>query len=458
MASAAGVAPMSPVILAGVFAPGAVLAAAALAWAMFGAPWAIAILVVGNLLVIGYHLRQLDRLHRWAQGPVEAGVPDARGPWEAPLAALHRRSKGRTAYQRGLSHTIERFRSAADAIPDGLVLLDAHDRVRWANRRAAAHLGLDLARDLARPIGNLVRQPAVVRYLESSDWSEPVVVESQREPGTTLSIQVVPFGDEEKLLISRDVTALESVARMRRDFIANVSHELKTPLTVVRGFLETLQDLSVSARQKARYLELMQQQTHSMQRLVDDLLTLSSLESQGSDLAEACFDMVPLVEEIAADGRVLSAGAHTIAVDAATPARVTGSPDELRSAFANLVSNAVRYTPDGGRIRITWHVEDDGTGVFDITDTGIGISAEHIPRLTERFYRIDRGRSRATGGTGLGLAIVKHILLRHQAELRITSEAGKGSTFAARLPPARVERGALEDRSILAWAADGKSS
>ncbi|MEP7208044.1 MAG: phosphate regulon sensor histidine kinase PhoR [Casimicrobiaceae bacterium] len=430
---------MNSVVLAGLLAPAVVLASAALAWATFGAAWAVGILVLGNLVVVGYHLRNLVRMQRWAAGPTEAPVPDSGGPWSAPLAALHRRSRGRTAYQRGLAHTIERFRGAADAIPDGLVILDGLDRVRWANRRAATHLGLDLERDVGRPLANLVRQPVVVRYLETGDWSEPVIIDSQREPGTTLSVQVVPFGDEEKLLMSRDVTALEGVARMRRDFIANVSHELKTPLTVVRGFLETLQDLEVAPREKTRYLALMEQQTQSMQRLVDDLLTLSSLESQDGDLAETAFPMAPLIEEVAAEGRALSAGVHEIVIQPGPTAWVTGSHDELRSAFANLVSNAVRYTPESGCITLSWRLEDDGTGVFAVSDTGIGIAPDHIPRLTERFYRVDRGRSRATGGTGLGLAIVKHVLLRHHAELRITSEPGMGSTFEVRLPASRIE-------------------
>ncbi|MEO5700042.1 MAG: phosphate regulon sensor histidine kinase PhoR [Casimicrobiaceae bacterium] len=446
---------MNPVVLVGLLAPAVVLASAALAWAFFGGIWAVGVLVAGNLIVIAYHLRNLVRVQRWAAGPTEAPVPDSGGPWSAPLAALHHRSRGRTAYQRGLAHTIERFRGAADAIPDGLVILDDLDRVRWANQRAAAHLGLDLDRDVGRPLANLVRQPVVVRYLETGDWNEPVIIDSQREPGTTLSVQVVPFGDEEKLLMSRDVTALEGVARMRRDFIANVSHELKTPLTVVRGFLETLQDLEVAPREKARYLALMEQQTQSMQRLVDDLLTLSSLEGQGGDLAASEFSMAPLIDELAAEGRALSAGVHEIVIEAGPAARVTASLDELRSAFANLVSNAVRYTPEGGRITLSWRVDDAGSGVFAVTDTGIGIDPDHIPRLTERFYRVDRGRSRATGGTGLGLAIVKHVLLRHQAELRISSEPGRGSTFAVWLPAARVARVALTAHARGSLSANG---
>jgi len=284
---------------------------------------------------------------------------------------------------------------------------------------------------------NLVRQPAFVRYLAGGDFSEPVVVESQREAGMTLSIQIVPFGMEEKLLMSRDITRLEAVARLRRDFIANVSHELKTPLTVLAGFLETLADMRLEERQRQRYLALMAEQAQNMQRLIDDLLTLSALESEHSVLQEAEFAIVPLLLQVSADAKALSAGRHEITLNIRDQANVLGSRDELASAFGNLVSNAVRYTPDGGRIALDWRVTADG-GEFAVADTGIGIAAEHIARLTERFYRVDRSRSRATGGTGLGLAIVKHVLIRHQAELAIDSAPAQGSRFTVRLPAKRV--------------------
>jgi two-component system phosphate regulon sensor histidine kinase PhoR len=344
------------------------------------------------------------------------------------------------AYQRDLAHTIHRFQSAAEAIPDGMIVLDTAHRIKWANARALALLGLDLEQDTGVPLTNLVRQPEFVRYLENADFSEAIVIDSQRDAGTTLSIQIVPFGVEEKLLIARDITRLEAVARMRRDFIANVSHELKTPLTVIAGFIETLQDLDLDARQQERFLQLMQEQSKSMQRLVEDLLTLSALESEQNPLADETFAIVPLLLQISADAKGLSIGQHEIALDIGDAATVSGSREELASAFGNLVSNAIRYTPAGGTITLHWRIEDDGTGVFAVTDTGIGIGPEHLPRLTERFYRVDRSRSRATGGTGLGLAIVKHVLLRHQAELAVTSEPGKGSTFSVRLPARRVQR------------------
>ena len=256
----------------------------------------------------------------------------------------------------------------------------------------------------------------------------------------------MPYGVSEKLLLSRDVTQLEAVARMRRDFIANVSHELKTPLTVVSGFVETMQDLDLDDRQRDRYLGLMADQTRNMRRLVNDLLTLSSLESEHSSVADERFDIAPLLLEVSADARSLSAGMHEIALEIAEPASVVGSREELASAFSNLVSNAIRYTPADGKVTLRWSIDAEGRGVFGVTDTGIGIAAEHLPRLTERFYRVDRSRSRATGGTGLGLAIVKHVLIRHQADLAIESTPGEGSVFSVRLPARRVFRETADPR------------
>jgi len=287
---------------------------------------------------------------------------------------------------------------------------------------------------------NIVRQPEFVHFLETGDFAEAIVIESQREAGLTLSIQIVPFGIEERLLISRDITRMEAVARMRRDFIANVSHELKTPLTVIAGFLETLQELDLDEKQRERFIQLMREQAGSMQRLVEDLLTLSALESEQNPLVDEKFAIVGLMLQLSSDAKGLSQGQHAVALDIGDAATVSGSRDELASAFGNLVSNAIRYTPAGGTITLAWRVDANGTGVFAVTDSGIGIAPEHLPRLTERFYRIDRSRSRATGGTGLGLAIVKHVLLRHQATLEIASEPGKGSTFAVRLPARRVQR------------------
>jgi len=433
------------VIWRGLRAPVIVAAIAAVGGVVAGATVALVVLALGAVAIVAFHLWHLYRLGEWTRTAAEADVPEGRGAWAPIFASIYRRMRARSAYERDLRDVIDRFRLAASAIPDGIVVLDATNRIDWANVRALAQFGLDLAKDRGRPIANLVRQPEFRRYLEAGDYGASVVVESDREAGRTLALQLVPFAGDQKLLMARDITEVEAVARMRRDFIASVSHELKTPLTVISGFIETLQDVDVDAGQRDRFLALMREQATSMQHLVADLLTLSALESDPSPLHEERFAMAPLLAALTADAKALSQGAHVVALDAADAALVFGSREEIASAFGNLVSNAVRYTPPGGRVTLAWRVDADGSGLFAVTDTGIGIAAEHIPRLTERFYRVDRSRSRATGGTGLGLAIVKHVLLRHQAELEIASERGKGSTFAVRLPASRVERASHPD-------------
>jgi two-component system phosphate regulon sensor histidine kinase PhoR len=429
---------MSTIWRRGLFPPLALTVVTLIVWPLAGAIVALAVFAIGAIALLGWHLYQLDILTRWASGPLEVPVPEGRGTWEIAYGALYHRVRLRAARQRDLRLALDRFVSGAEALPDGVVVLDAGDRIQWANPRAQTHLGIDLRHDIGAPIVNLVRQPDFVQYLAAGDFSEPVVIASQRESGATLSIQIVPFSVEQKLLMSRDITRLEAVARLRRDFIANVSHELKTPLTVLGGFLETLADLRLDERQQRRYLALMAEQAQNMQRLVDDLLTLSSLESEHSLLQETEFAIVPLLLQVSADAKALSADRHEITLSIRDAANVIGSRDELASAFSNLVSNAVRYTPEGGRIALDWRVTPDA-GEFTVADTGIGIAAEHIPRLTERFYRVDRSRSRATGGTGLGLAIVKHVLIRHQAELLIDSAPGQGSRFTVRLPARRIK-------------------
>ncbi|MBK7591421.1 MAG: phosphate regulon sensor histidine kinase PhoR [Betaproteobacteria bacterium] len=434
---------MKPALRTGLPLPVAVLAAAVVVGVLADAWAGFVALAIGAGAILVFHLRNVQRLADWSAAPLDAPVPEGSGPWKAAFAALYQRVRLRTTYQRELAQTIERFRSAAEAIPDGMVVIDIASRIRWANTAALTQFGLDPAGDQGQPLANLVRQPDFIRYLDGGDFSESILVDSQRTPGVTLQIQIVPFGVDERLVISRDVTRLEAVSRMRRDFIANISHELKTPLTVVSGFIETLQDLELEPRQRIRFLQLMHEQSKSMQRLVDDLLTLSALESEQNALQEAVFPAAPLLLERAADARALSAGQHVIELDLGDAATVSlgGNREELASAFGNLVSNAIRYTPAGGTIRLGWRTAADGRGIFSVTDSGIGIAPEHIPRLTERFYRVDRSRSRATGGTGLGLAIVKHVLLRHQAELDVVSEPGQGSTFSVVLPARRVTRG-----------------
>ena len=286
-----------------------------------------------------------------------------------------------------------------------------------------------------------MRVARLAAFLQSAQRNDILDYRPAHNPGQALSLEVIPFSDGRKLLVSFDITQIERADTTRRDFIANVSHELRTPLTVIHGFLEHMSDAPVQPTEQARrHIGLMVQQSNRMLKLVDDLLMLSRLEGGDNPRREEIVDVYALALALTEDARALSEGRHTIEVQVAPGACITGSADELRSAFGNLVSNAVRYTPatsPPGCITLAWRTDEKGCGSFGVSDTGIGIAAEHIPRLTERFYRVDRGRSRETGGTGLGLAIVKHVLLRHQATLEIYSEPGAGSEFRMVFPPWR---------------------
>jgi two-component system phosphate regulon sensor histidine kinase PhoR len=398
----------------------------------------LAALAIALGLRLVHHAAHMRALRRWLREPVLDRLPRGRGVWEDMLADLHRYLRRRDTEAAELSRALTRFRAAARALPDGVVILDRDNHIEWANPTAAAHFGIDARRDAGQAVINLIRHPDFVEYLRRGDFSEPMLLRSGFNEAV-LSVRAIEFGEDRKLLNSRDVTAEERIDTMRRDFVANVSHELKTPVTVLAGFVETLADDSfdLSSAQRARFLGMMAEQAKRMQRLVEDLLTLSALESDGSPPDEQPIDMRPFVERLAEEARALSAGRHALETRIADDCRLLGSAKELHSALSNLVSNAVRYTPAGGSIGLAWRLEG-GRGVFSVSDTGIGIEARHIPRLTERFYRVDSSRSRETGGTGLGLAIVKHALTRHQAVLEVTSELGRGSRFSAVFPPARI--------------------
>jgi len=326
------------------------------------------------------------------------------------------------------------MRRAVQALPDGVVLLDSANRIEWCNLTAETQLQLDGRADLGQNIGNLVREPEFVEYLEAAQEGS---VRITREQGVALSLQLIPFGQEQKLLLSRDVTQTERVDMMRRDFVANVSHELRTPLTVLVGFLETVRELKLDPQRQRDYLGMMQEQAARMQRIIEDLLTLSALDGAPPASSDKRVAVQPLLERLKSDAEALSNGKHTIRAQIETPNDLLGVEAELASAFGNLVSNAIRYTPAGGTVTLAWREGPDGAR-FSVEDTGIGIDAEHIPRLTERFYRVDRSRSRETGGTGLGLAIAKRALARHEATLEIQSEPGRGSRFSARFPVRRL--------------------
>jgi two-component system phosphate regulon sensor histidine kinase PhoR len=412
--------------------------AALILWPMLGRDKALLAYCLMLLLLLGHHLINLSRLHFWLADQAPRPVPDGSGPWEEVFAGLWRLLRRQTHIESRLSAALSRFQQAGAALPEGVVVLDEADGIEWCNPRAEAYFGLDNARDRGQQITYLIRNPQFVRYLETGSFAEPLLLRLSRAGAElVLSIQLVPYGGSEKLLLARDVTRWERLETTRRDFVANVSHELRTPLTVLNGFLETLNDTTAPEPELLRRsLELMTEQTVRMNQLVEDLLTLSRLESTHNPPREEYVDVPELAQTLYREAQALSAKRHRIALRLDSPHGVKGSAEELRSAFGNLISNAVRYTPDGGEIEIRWSIRD-GEPAFQVRDTGIGIEPHHIPRLTERFYRVDRSRSRSTGGTGLGLAIVKHVLSRHQAHLEIRSELGRGSTFTALFPASR---------------------
>jgi two-component system phosphate regulon sensor histidine kinase PhoR len=424
----------------------AVLVAIALllGWA-FGSRAGLWFLVLAFGMLLVAHLCYLAVLGDWLEKPSLATIPDGFGAWAEVFTRLYKARRASEQGERRLVDNEERFRRTISALPEGIVLIDAALQIEWCNPVAERHLGISLKGDAGLRLTNLVRDPSFVAYLTSANFESPLLFRPLGAPGLALSVAVVEFEPARSIVITRDVTQTERVDAMRRDFVANVSHELRTPLTVVNGFLETLLDSGGFDPMRRRHLELMHEQASRMHRLVEDLLMLSRLESQESTLIEEEIDGDTLLRALADEARALSGGRHAIEEEPGPAIRLRGNRDELRSAFGNLVSNAVRYTPAGGRITLRWRLLSDGA-VFDVEDTGIGVAPDHLPRLTERFYRVDKSRSRETGGTGLGLAIVKHVLLRHQGRLDVRSEPGRGSCFSAWLPGARLVREVLDQR------------
>ncbi|MBI4938179.1 MAG: phosphate regulon sensor histidine kinase PhoR [Nitrosomonadales bacterium] len=417
--------------------PFALLLVSLLLWALAGALPAALFFGVFLLARLVFHLRQLGLLEYWLADPEGRPAPDDTGLWEEVFARLNRMMRLNRVERARHNAALQHMEQATSALPEGVVMLDEADHIEWCNPLAEQHFGLDCVRDIGQQITYMARQPEFVQYLAMRNFSEPLVLRGARQDGLTLSIKLIPYSGNKKLLISRDNTRFERIETMRRDFVANVSHELRTPLTVVNGFVETLHDMpSLENDMARRALHLMGEQTQRMERLVNDLLTLSKLDNALNALQEEKVDMAALLRALYHEGQALSGNRHSLQLELESSCAVLGNAEELRSAFSNLVSNAIRYTPQGGEIMLRWW-EQDGQPVFSVRDSGIGIAPQHIPRLTERFYRVDRSRSRETGGTGLGLAIVKHVANRHQARLEIASEEGKGSTFSIAFPAKR---------------------
>jgi two-component system phosphate regulon sensor histidine kinase PhoR len=388
---------------------------------------------------LAYSYFNLLRLEKFVLLDRVESMPAASGLWGEVFSRLERLVRAMKGQVRSIEKQHERFIDAFQASPNGIIMLDDQDQIEWCNAIAEQFFGILFKSDVQQRINYLIRRPEFIRYLNDRLFDEPLLIE-QMGPNSNLSlmVQVFPFSENRRLLLAQDVTDLRKAEAMRRDFVANVSHEMRTPLTVMMGFLETVQTLDLDAAKKEEYLDLMMVQGRRMKSLVEDLLTLANLEANTQPATQTNVSMQTVLAMLKNEAEALSGNKHIVSIEHSLQSSLLGDERELISAFSNLVSNAVRYTPEGGSIQVKWISADDGGAEFIVRDSGPGIAPEHLPRLTERFYRVDRSRSRETGGTGLGLAIVKHVATRHQAQLLIDSIVGSGSEFRIHFPPARV--------------------
>ncbi len=399
-------------------------------------------LLGATVIYLATHLYNLHRLEHWLRVGRRYHPPDAGGVWGDVFHELYRLQQRNRRRKRRLAQFLDRFERVFSALPDATVVLGSDYTIQWANEAATRLLNLRWPQDSGRRIQNLVRIPLFLEYVERGEYAEPVEIPSPIEDAARLALRLIPFGRNQLLLVARDMTRIHCLEQVRRDFVANVSHELRTPLTVMRGYLETIEGAGDEMPEPWREpVAIMGQQVVRMQRIVEDLLLLARLEAEPVSVGTRVVKVAPMLAQLREEARVLSGDrAHRIELEADEELCLRGEEHVLRSAFANVLFNAVQYTPGGGTIRMRWYADAEGAH-FEVEDNGIGVPPAHIPRLTERFYRVDKGRSRATGGTGLGLAIVKHALNRHDGRLRVRSEVGVGSTFTCDLPTARVVEG-----------------
>ena len=402
---------------------------------LLGSP--AAALLAGALAYLGWHLRQLYLVQQWLTHR-KRPMPEAHGVWAPVLDSLERLNRQSRKRKRRLRNFVRRFEHAAGAFPDAAVILRIDGGIVWLNGAATELLGLRYPQDLNQPVSNLVRNPLFVEYLERGAFEEPLEIPSPLDAGAHILVRIVPYGSDRRLMLARDTTRLNRLEQIRKDFVANVSHELRSPLTVIVGYLETLSDDEGAPEHWRRPLDQMSQQARRMHLIVEDLLRLSRIEHSPGEAGRHAVSVADLLEGVRNDALGLSESTHRIHLEAERGVRVLGDYNELYSACANLVFNAIQYTPAGGDIRLRWK-RADGGAVLEVEDTGIGVEEHHLPRLTERFYRVDKARSREVGGTGLGLAIVKHVLMRHDATLDIRSRLDAGSTFTCRFPASRLE-------------------
>lgn len=413
----------------------ATLAAGVLAGLLLGDVWTGVALALAGMLV--WQLLNLYWLDAWLRDRARRDPPDASGLWGDVVARVVRLHRRKRFHKQRLLDAFRELRHSTAAMPDGVLILNSQWEILWFNRMAMQLLDLRRKVDIGIRIVNLIRDPALVRYLQREEFDEPLVIPRGTRPRVHLSFLVVPYSGTQRLMLVRDVSHQVALESMRRDFVANASHELRSPLTVMTGYLETLlQDDTLEPALRGPLAE-MQRQTQRMNGIVNDLLDLSRLDALAGEAGDHPVDVAALAAMLRKD--VLARATHPqVTVELQTDAQLAGDEAELVSAFSNLVDNAAKYTPATGSLRIVWRLDEQGQGRFEVHDTGPGIAPEHLPRLTERFYRIDSGRARSAGGAGLGLAIVKHVLQHHGATLDARSEPGRGSSFVCIFPPRRV--------------------
>jgi len=414
---------------------------------------ALLCLVVGMILYFMWQYRALRQLLSWIQHRKSLEPPDMPGlinniAKEIDFLRLHHKKR-----KKKLSKFLQRFQESTAALPDAIVVLGGNGVIEWANENAGKYLGISWPHDAGQRISNLIRQPDLLKYMqeaESSRQHRGLELVPQANPDLWLELRIVPYGKKQQLLLARDITRIHHANSMRKDFIANASHELRTPLTVISGYLEAFEDEAEgSLKDWQVQLRHMRRQTDRMRRLIEDLLILSTLETDLDPVKVEILNVTELLASVSEEARTLGGLLeHAFSIEADPDLRLKGNRNEIYSAFSNLVVNAVQHTLEHGLIRVRWYADKSGA-CLEVIDTGEGISPEHLPRLTERFYRVDKGRSRDKGGTGLGLAIVKHVLRRHSADLEIESELGKGSTFRCRFPAAGiVSKETLDDTAL----------
>ncbi|MCX7096415.1 MAG: phosphate regulon sensor histidine kinase PhoR [Methylococcales bacterium] len=394
----------------------------------------IPLLFILMLAIIMRQVVHISRFEKWISTGGRGKYPKTTGVWEEIYYHVYRIKKEEKRRKKKLSKMIDQFRQSTEALPDAAVVLGIHDEIDWANKAAREVFGLQ-ASDKGQRIPNLIRYPDFIRYLKSGNYKESVILPSPVDHRMSLEVRIVPYGAGLRLLLAQDVTQLKKMERMRKDFVANVSHELRTPLTVLKGYLETLQDLDDghSPLLTNSFLQ-MQGQTERMQHLVDDLLLLTRLETQQKK--SHCVDVPALLSQICQEGDSLENESRRIELSLETNAHLIGDEQELRSAFTNLLGNALKYSPDDSVVKVRWQ-QSPKSIILAIEDQGEGIAKADIPRVTERFYRVETKRVKKVNGTGLGLAIVKHVLMRHDGHLDIRSELGKGSCFSCYFPMSR---------------------